>query len=237
MSCASSIIPSPLRSPLAAWPGQQATTSTAQKTPSSRRKAECSLTHKSRSPSLKAPTDIAPRSGLASKFGLHVGAGVVNADYRGVVRILLFNHGDEDVFISSGDRVAQLVLERIVTPGIVEVSDPDYDSPHPSPNVLTLAVPFLSARSFSLVFKTFTFDKVSIPTLTHSATIDTPHLLSLTFPLHTPRQGQDERNNLIRSMVHPLVGLTIEVYHGNCLAAILGLGYVSSRCYCFLQSP
>jgi hypothetical protein len=95
----------------------------------------------------------------------------------------------------------------------------------------------VSARSFSLVFKTFTFDKVSIPTLTHYAAINIPHLLSLTFSL--THQDKDKTNAMItfNTMVHPLVGLTIEVYHGNCLAAILGLGYVSSPCYCYLRNP
>jgi hypothetical protein len=61
------------------------------------------------------------------------------------------------------------------------------------------------------------------------------------FPLLSPytHQDKDKANATISFdlMVHPLVGLTIEVYHGNCLAAILGLGYVSSRCHCFLRNP
>ena len=39
---------------------------------------------------------IAPRSGLAVKYHIDTGAGVVDADYRGEVRVLLFNHGGED---------------------------------------------------------------------------------------------------------------------------------------------
>ena len=39
---------------------------------------------------------VASRSGLAFKFGIDVGAGVIDADYRGEIAILLFNHGDED---------------------------------------------------------------------------------------------------------------------------------------------
>lgn len=61
---------------------------------------------------------IAPRSGLAAKHGIDTGAGVIDADYRGEVKVLLFNLGDEDFEIKEGDRVAQLILERIVTPDV-----------------------------------------------------------------------------------------------------------------------
>jgi dUTP pyrophosphatase len=49
---------------------------------------------------------IAPRSGLAVKHFLSVGAGVIDADYRGNVKVLLFNHGDLDFHVSKGDRIA-----------------------------------------------------------------------------------------------------------------------------------
>src|SRR5271156_4072350 len=39
---------------------------------------------------------IAPRSGLAVKHGIQTGAGVIDADYRGEIRVLLFNHSNED---------------------------------------------------------------------------------------------------------------------------------------------
>ncbi len=65
---------------------------------------------------------VAPRSGLAAKHFIDTGAGVIDADYRGHVRVLLFNHGDADFAIAAGDRIAQLVLERIVTPDVVEVA-------------------------------------------------------------------------------------------------------------------
>ncbi|ANB12895.1 bifunctional dITP/dUTP diphosphatase [Sugiyamaella lignohabitans] len=57
---------------------------------------------------------VAPRSGLAVKHGLSTGAGVIDADYRGEVRVLLFNHSNEDYTVAAGDRIAQLVLEKIV---------------------------------------------------------------------------------------------------------------------------
>merc|ERR1712172_269959 len=55
---------------------------------------------------------IAPRSGLAAKRMLHVGAGVVDADYRGEVGVVLFNHGPTAFEIAPGDRIAQLILEK-----------------------------------------------------------------------------------------------------------------------------
>ncbi|GLE02425.1 hypothetical protein PINS_up011263 [Pythium insidiosum] len=55
----------------------------------------------------------APRSGLALKKFIDTGAGVIDADYRGNVGVVLFNHADEDFTIKRGDRVAQLILEKI----------------------------------------------------------------------------------------------------------------------------
>ena len=68
---------------------------------------------------------IAPRSGLALKKGLCVGAGVVDADYRGEVGVVLFNHSDVDVDVAAGDRCAQIVFERIFLPDVVQVAAPD----------------------------------------------------------------------------------------------------------------
>ncbi|KAI1190063.1 deoxyuridine 5'-triphosphate nucleotidohydrolase [Nemania serpens] len=66
---------------------------------------------------------VAPRSGLASKHSIQTGAGVIDADYRGQVKILLFNHSDVDYSITEGERIAQLVIERIYTPDVVEVAE------------------------------------------------------------------------------------------------------------------
>ena len=66
---------------------------------------------------------IAPRSGLAVKHGIDVGAGVVDADYRGPVGVVLFNLGDKPFEVKPGDRIAQLVLEQIVMAPIEEVED------------------------------------------------------------------------------------------------------------------
>ncbi|KIK05856.1 hypothetical protein K443DRAFT_674896 [Laccaria amethystina LaAM-08-1] len=68
---------------------------------------------------------VAPRSGLASKFMIATGAGVIDADYRGVVFILLYNLSDKDFQVEEGDRVAQLILEKIYNPEVLEVADLD----------------------------------------------------------------------------------------------------------------
>jgi len=65
---------------------------------------------------------IAPRSGLAVKYFIDVGAGVVDADYRGNVGVVLFNFGEKDFKVEIGDRIAQLILEKIC---MVEVDEVD----------------------------------------------------------------------------------------------------------------
>jgi dUTP pyrophosphatase len=62
---------------------------------------------------------IAPRSGLAYKYGIDVGAGVIDADYRGPVGVILFNFGTEDFTIQRGDRIAQAILEQICIPSSI----------------------------------------------------------------------------------------------------------------------
>lgn len=64
---------------------------------------------------------VAPRSGLAVRHGIDVGAGVIDADYRGEVSVLLFNHGKDCYHVHAGSRIAQLILERILTPDVEEV--------------------------------------------------------------------------------------------------------------------
>nr|CAD2175557.1 unnamed protein product [Meloidogyne enterolobii] len=68
---------------------------------------------------------IAPRSGLASKNFIDVGAGVIDPDYRGELKVLLFNFSDADFKISVGDRIAQLVCTPFVKPALVEVTNLD----------------------------------------------------------------------------------------------------------------
>lgn len=59
---------------------------------------------------------IAPRSGLSYKKKTHVGAGVIDPDYRGEIKVLMFNFGDEDLIIQKGDKIAQLIFEKCITP-------------------------------------------------------------------------------------------------------------------------
>jgi dUTP pyrophosphatase len=68
---------------------------------------------------------VAPRSGLAWKHSIDVGAGVIDADYRGPVGVILFNHADVDFEVKAGDRIAQLIIEKIMTPDVMEVEDLD----------------------------------------------------------------------------------------------------------------
>lgn len=64
---------------------------------------------------------VAPRSGLAVKNGIQVGAGVVDPDYRGEVKVVLFNHDTNSFTIEPGHRIAQLILERFESPSVEEV--------------------------------------------------------------------------------------------------------------------
>ena len=64
---------------------------------------------------------IAPRSGLSVKHGIQTGAGVIDPDYTGEVKVVLFNHGHADFQVNKGDRIAQLVLEKCDTPEVVEI--------------------------------------------------------------------------------------------------------------------
>ena len=63
---------------------------------------------------------IAPRSGLASKHGIDVMAGVIDKDYRGPMQCILINHGKFAFLVKHGDRIAQLILEQAITPPIVQ---------------------------------------------------------------------------------------------------------------------
>ena len=54
---------------------------------------------------------------------IDVGAGVVDYDYRGNVGVVLFNHSEQDFEIKRGDRIAQLILERISMADIQEVEE------------------------------------------------------------------------------------------------------------------
>ena len=66
---------------------------------------------------------IAPRSGLSIKYGIHVGAGVIDPDYTGELKVCLFNLGSVSFEIKKGDRIAQLILEKCLTPLIDELTE------------------------------------------------------------------------------------------------------------------
>ncbi len=68
---------------------------------------------------------VAPRSGLATNHGINVGAGVIDIDYRGPLYVVLFNHSSVPFCICCGDRVAQLICEKIVYPTVEEVTTLD----------------------------------------------------------------------------------------------------------------
>jgi dUTP pyrophosphatase len=67
---------------------------------------------------------IAPRSSLSLKL-ISVEAGVVDRDYRGEIKVMLFNQSSEDFVIKPGDRIAQLIIEKIETPLIEVVEELD----------------------------------------------------------------------------------------------------------------
>ena len=58
---------------------------------------------------------IAPRSGLSCKKNIDIGAGVIDQDYRGNVGILIINNAKDPFEIKKGDRIAQLIIEKINT--------------------------------------------------------------------------------------------------------------------------
>lgn len=68
---------------------------------------------------------VAPRSGLAVKYGIQTLAGVIDSDYRGELGVVLINHGSEPFRAIRGDRIAQLVIERVDTPDVQVVDDLD----------------------------------------------------------------------------------------------------------------
>jgi dUTP pyrophosphatase len=65
---------------------------------------------------------IAPQSRLALKHGITIGAGVIDPDYTGNIRVLIMNQGEQLVNLLAGDQVAQLVLECYFTGSVKEVN-------------------------------------------------------------------------------------------------------------------
>jgi len=70
---------------------------------------------------------VRPRSGLAYRYGITVlnTPGTIDSDYRGVIKIILINHGKEKFIVNRGDRVAQLVIQRTFQPILIETKELD----------------------------------------------------------------------------------------------------------------
>ena len=68
---------------------------------------------------------VLPRSGLALSQGVTVlnAPGLVDAGYRGELKVLLVNHGDKPVPVRRGDRIAQLVIQRVERAELIEVNE------------------------------------------------------------------------------------------------------------------
>ena len=70
----------------------------------------------------KAEAQVRPRSGLAAKHGIGVlnSPGTIDSDYRGEIRVILFNTSDQDYRVRRGDRIAQLVFSLLADVELVE---------------------------------------------------------------------------------------------------------------------
>lgn len=70
---------------------------------------------------------VRPRSGLAANYGISLvnSPGTIDWDYRGEIKIIMINHGNEDFVIKRGDRIAQLVFHKVEIPIIELVEDLD----------------------------------------------------------------------------------------------------------------
>ena len=68
---------------------------------------------------------IRPRSGLAAKSSVSVlnTPGTIDSDYRGELKIILFNHGNNDYVVNNNDRIAQMVLTPIIKMELEEVDN------------------------------------------------------------------------------------------------------------------
>src|SRR5436305_10103050 len=64
---------------------------------------------------------ITTRSSLATKHGLYIPTGVIDQDYCGEIYVVIGNNGSEDYCIQKGERIAQLILQCIKTPKVVQI--------------------------------------------------------------------------------------------------------------------
>ena len=68
---------------------------------------------------------IRPRSGLAAKNNISVlnTPGTIDSDYRGEIKIIIYNHGNDNFIINNGDRIAQMILAPVVKMELEETQD------------------------------------------------------------------------------------------------------------------
>ena len=68
---------------------------------------------------------IRPRSGLAAKNNISVlnTPGTIDSDYRGEIKVILYNHGDNDFLINNKDRIAQMILTPVVKMNLEETDN------------------------------------------------------------------------------------------------------------------
>ena len=68
---------------------------------------------------------IRPRSGLAAKSSISVlnTPGTIDSDYRGEIKIILFNHGKEEFTVNNSDRIAQMILTPVLKAELKEVEE------------------------------------------------------------------------------------------------------------------
>ena len=68
---------------------------------------------------------IRPRSGLAAKSNISVlnTPGTIDSDYRGEIKVIIYNHGNKDFLINNGDRIAQMILAPVMKMELEETND------------------------------------------------------------------------------------------------------------------
>ena len=68
---------------------------------------------------------IRPRSGLAAKNNISVlnTPGTIDSDYRGEIKVIIYNHGNRDFLVNNGDRIAQMILTPVVKMELEEAND------------------------------------------------------------------------------------------------------------------
>ena len=68
---------------------------------------------------------IRPRSGLAAKNNVTVlnTPGTIDSDYRGEIKVIIYNHGNDDFIVNNGDRIAQMILSPVIKMELEETDD------------------------------------------------------------------------------------------------------------------